>query len=150
MSIKHQLTASILDLPRSAKQVIAMISDTSLCAICVMAAFYLRLEQFVPLQGPVITAAWVSVVLAIPIFWLSGLYRTIFRYSGSSIILSVAIAVIIYGLLYFCVFGLYRVEGVSRSIGILQPMLLFFAVSSSRLLVKFILETSIFKKKKLI
>jgi FlaA1/EpsC-like NDP-sugar epimerase len=85
---------------------IAMLCDISLCIICVVGAFYLRLEQFIPLKGPVITAAWASVVLAIPIFWLSGLYRTIFRYSGSSIIFSVAIAVIIYGLLYFCVFGL--------------------------------------------
>ena len=101
MSIKHQLKVSVLDLPRSAKQMIAMISDMSLCIICVVAAYYLRLDQFVPLKGPVVTAAWVAVVLAIPIFWLSGLYRTIFRYSGSSIVFSVAIAVIIYGLLYF-------------------------------------------------
>ena len=148
MSIKHQLTASVLDLPRPAKQTIAILSDMSLCVICVVGAFYLRLEQFIPLKGPVITAAWTSVVLAIPIFWLSGLYRTIFRYSGSSIIFSVSITFIIYGLLYFCIFGLYRVEGVPRSIGILQPMLLFFAVSVSRLCVKFILGTSVSKKNK--
>jgi FlaA1/EpsC-like NDP-sugar epimerase len=148
MSIKQQITASVLDLSRPAKQTIAMLSDMSLCVICAVAAFYLRLEQFIPLKGPVITAAWTSVILAIPIFWLSGLYRTIFRYSGSGIIFSVAIAVIIFGLLYFCVFGLYQVKGVPRSIGILQPILLFFAVSSSRLLVKFILGTSISKKNK--
>jgi FlaA1/EpsC-like NDP-sugar epimerase len=148
MSIRHQLTASVLDLPRSAKKMIALLNDMSLCVICVVGAFYLRLEQFIPLKGPVITAAWTSVVLAIPIFWLSGLYRTIFRYSGSSIIFSVSIAVIIYGLLYFCVFGLYKVEGAPRSIGILQPMLLFFAVICSRLCVKFILGTSFYKKNK--
>jgi len=148
MRIKQQITASILDLPRLAKQTIAILSDMSLCVICVVAAFYLRLEQFVPLKGPVITSALVAVVLVIPIFWLSGLYRTIFRYSGSSIFFSVAIAVIIYGLIYFCVFGLYRVEGVPRSVGILQPMLLFFAVTGSRLFIKFILGTSTFKKNK--
>ena len=149
MSIKQQIAASVLDLPRPAKKMIATICDMSLCIICVVAAFYLRLEEFVPLKGPVIIASWVAVVLAISIFWLSGLYRTIFRYSGSSIIFSVAIAVIIYGLVYFCVFGLYRVEGVPRSIGILQPMLLFFAVSGSRLFVKFILGTSVSTKTKL-
>jgi len=148
MSIKRQLTNSVLDLPRPAKQMIAMLCDMSLCVICATGAFYLRLEQFVPLKGPVITAALASVILAIPIFWLSGLYRTIFRYSGSSILFSVALAVIIYGLVYFCVFGLYRVQGVPRSIGILQPMLLFFAVTGSRLFVKFILGTSVSKKAK--
>ena len=148
MSIKYKVTASILNLPRSAKQIIVMLCDIILCAICVVVAFYLRLEQFPPLEGPLITAALVSVILAIPIFWLSGLYRTIFRYSGSSIIFSGAIAVIIYGLIYFCIFGLYRVEGIPRSLGILQPMLLFFAVAVSRLCVKFILVTSVSKKNK--
>jgi FlaA1/EpsC-like NDP-sugar epimerase len=148
MSIKQQLRIVVLNLPRSAKHIIAMLSDISLCVICTVAAFYLRLEQFVPLKGPVITAVWVGVVLAIPIFWLSGLYRTIFRYSGSSIIFSVSIAVIIYGLLYFCVFGLYQVPGVPRSIGILQPMLLFFTIVGLRLCVKFLIGTSASKKTK--
>jgi FlaA1/EpsC-like NDP-sugar epimerase len=125
-----------------------MLSDISLCVICTVAAFYLRLEQFVPLKGPVITAVWVGVVLAIPIFWLSGLYRTIFRYSGSSIIFSISIAIIIYGLLYFCVFGLYQVQGVPRSIGILQPMLLFFSIVGLRLCVKFLIGTSALKRTK--
>ena len=43
---------------------------------------------------------------------------------------------------------MYQVEGVPRSAGILQPMLLFFSVVGSRLFVKFILGTSIFKKTK--
>jgi FlaA1/EpsC-like NDP-sugar epimerase len=148
MSVKQLLTTSILDLPRPAKQTIAILSDMSFCTICVVGAFYLRLEQFFSLKGPMITAAWASVVLAIPICWLSGLYRTVFRYSGSSIIFSVAIALIIYGLVYFCVFGLYQVEGIPRSIGILQPMLLFFLIAGSRLSVKFILGTSTLKKNK--
>lgn len=148
MSIKQQLRIVVLDLPRLTKHMIAMLSDMSLCVICTMAAFYLRLEQFVPLKGPVITAVWVGVVLAVPIFWFSGLYRTIFRYSGSSIIFSVSIAVIIYGLLYFCVFGLYQVPGVPRSIGILQPMLLFFTIVGLRLCVKFLIGTSASKKAK--
>ena len=77
--MKQKVTASILDLPRLAKQTIAMLVDISLCVICVVGAFSLRLEQFVPLKGPLILAAWTGVFLAIPIFWLSGLYRTIFR-----------------------------------------------------------------------
>jgi FlaA1/EpsC-like NDP-sugar epimerase len=39
----------------------------------------------------------------------------------------------------FSVFGVYGVVGIPRSIGILQPMLLFFAVVSSRLFVKYLL-----------
>ena len=61
---------------------------------------------------------------------------------------SVSIALIIYGLLYFLVFGVYGVAGIPRSIGILQPMLLFFAVVSSRLLLKFLLGSNYLSKDK--
>ncbi len=150
MSFKSDITSSILNIPRFAKQIIAMICDLSLCFICVVAAFYLRLDQLVPLKEPVLTAVWVSMFFSIPVFWLTGLYRTIFRYSGLSIVFSVSVAITVYGILYFCVFTLYRIEGVPRSIGLLQPMLMFFGVISSRLFVKFVLGEGRVKKKKLL
>jgi FlaA1/EpsC-like NDP-sugar epimerase len=135
----HKATKSILNLPRFAKNIVAIIVDLSLCVLCTWFAFYLRLDQFVLIQGVVLTAVIVSVALALPVFWLLGLYRTIFRYSGLSIILSVSIALLVYGLLYFLIFGIFGVTGIPRSIGILQPMLLFFAIATSRLLAKYLL-----------
>jgi FlaA1/EpsC-like NDP-sugar epimerase len=135
----HKATKSILNLPRFAKNIVAIIVDLSLCVLCTWFAFYLRLDQFVLIQGVVLTAVIVSVALALPVFWLLGLYRTIFRYSGLSIIFSVSIALLVYGLLYFLIFGIFGVTGIPRSIGILQPMLLFFAIATSRLLAKYLL-----------
>lgn len=136
MRDKKNILSSILSLPRFAKQIIALLCDFNLCLICVVGAFYLRLDQLLPIKGPVLIAAILSVLLALPVFWLVGLYRTIFRYSGTSIFLTVSTGIIIYSLLYFSCFTLYRIEGVPRSIGLLQPMLLFFLIISSRLLVK--------------
>jgi FlaA1/EpsC-like NDP-sugar epimerase len=133
----HTATKSILNLPRFAKQIIAIIVDLSMCILSTWFAFYLRLDQFISIQGVALTAVMVSVILALPIFWLLGLYRTIFRYSGFSIMFSVSIALLVYGFLYFSVFGVYGVAGIPRSIGILQPMLLFFTVVSSRLFAKY-------------
>jgi FlaA1/EpsC-like NDP-sugar epimerase len=149
MLVKTHLAAkSILNLPRFTKQIIAIIVDLSLCGISTWFAFYLRLDQFISIQGAALTAVIVSVALALPVFWLLGLYRTIFRYSGLSIMFSVSIALLIYGFLYFSVFGVYGVAGIPRSIGILQPMLLFFAIVSSRLFAKYIFGGNyIFKKK---
>ena len=139
---------SILNLTRFTKRTIVIIVDLCLCVLCTWFAFYLRLDQLISIQGVALPAVIVSVVLALPIFWLLGLYRTIFRYSGLSIMFSVSITLIVYGLLYFLVFGVYGVVGVPRSIGILQPMLLFFAVVSSRLFAKFLLSGSnLFNKK---
>jgi FlaA1/EpsC-like NDP-sugar epimerase len=134
----HTATKSILNLPRFAKNIITIIVDLNLCVLSTWFAFYLRLDQFILIQGVALTAVMVSVALALPIFWILGLYRTIFRYSGLSIMFSVSIALLIYGFLYFSVFGVYVVAGIPRSIGILQPMLLFFAVVSSRLFVKYL------------
>ena len=142
----HIAAKSILDLPRPVKQIVAIIIDLSLCVLCTWFAFYLRLDQFISIQGLPLTAALVSVVLALPVFWLLGLYRTIFRYSGLSIMFSVSVALLIYGFLYFLVFGVFGVAGIPRSIGILQPMLLFFAVVSSRLFVKYLLDGNYFFK----
>jgi FlaA1/EpsC-like NDP-sugar epimerase len=144
----HTAAKSILNLPRFVKQIIVIIIDLSLCVLCTWFAFYLRLDQFISIQGAGLTAVIVSVTLAFSIFWLLGLYRTIFRYSGLSIMLSVSIALLIYGLLYFLVFGVYGVKDIPRSIGILQPMLLFFAVVSSRLFIKYLLGGNyLFKEK---
>jgi FlaA1/EpsC-like NDP-sugar epimerase len=141
-------TKSILKLPRFVKQIVAIIVDLSLCVLSTWFAFYLRLDQFISIQGVALTAAMVSIAFALPVFWLLGLYRTIFRYSGLSIMLSVSIALLIYGLLYFLVFGVYGVKDIPRSIGILQPMLLFFAVVSSRLFIKYLLGGNyLFKEK---
>jgi FlaA1/EpsC-like NDP-sugar epimerase len=134
----HAATKSLLLLPRFTKQIIAIIIDLSLCALCVWFAFYLRLDQFILIQGASLEAVVVSIGLAIPIFWLFGLYRTIFRYSDLNIMFSISIALLVYGFLYFLVFGVYRVVGIPRSIGILQPILLFFGVVSSRLFIKYL------------
>jgi len=150
MSFKTNITGSVLSLPRFAKQMIAILCDLSLCFICVVAAFYLRLDQLIPLKGPVLMAIWVSMLIALPVFWLTGLYRTIFRYSGLSIMFSVSVATMVYGLLYFCIFTLYQIEGIPRSIGLLQPMLMFFGIISSRLCAKFVLGENRVKKQKLL
>jgi FlaA1/EpsC-like NDP-sugar epimerase len=144
----HTVAKSILNLPRFAKKIVAIIVDLSLCVLSTWFAFYLRLDQFILIQGAALAAVIVSVSLALPVFWLFGLYQTIFRYSGLSIMFSISIALLIYGFLYFLVFGVYGVAGIPRSIGILQPMLLFFAVVSSRLFTKYIFSGNyLFKDK---
>jgi FlaA1/EpsC-like NDP-sugar epimerase len=149
MLVKIHIAAKcLLSLPRIAKHIIAIIVDLSLCVLSTWFAFYLRLDQFISIQGAALTAVVVSVTLALPVFWLLGLYRTIFRYSSLSIMFSVAIALLVYGFLYFSVFGVYGVVGIPRSIGILQPMLLFFAIVSLRLFVKYLFGGNyLFKEK---
>ena len=70
--------------------------------------------------------------LALPVFLLSGLYRTIFRYSGWPAMLAVSKSIFIYGSLYTFIMSFVGIDGVPRTIGIIQPLLLFFSVGVSR------------------
>ncbi len=140
--INHFLVKQTLNLPRYAKQVLAIFSDSALCVIATWIAFYLRLDKAVLLQGNSFLAAIISIVFAITIFWFAGLYKTIFRYSGKAVVVTISIAMSIYGLLYFSVITVYSISGVPRSIGIIQTLVLFFLISGSRLGTRYLLGLS--------
>ena len=138
MSILTNATNNIVNLPRYAKRIIALIIDIGLCVICTWLAFYLRLEQFIKINDITIIPVLISIILAIPIFWLLGLYKTMIRFAGSSIIFTVAVATLAYGLLYFAIIGIYGILEIPRSIGIIQPLLLFLSISISRVIIRYL------------
>ena len=134
-------------LNRYSKRAIAILTDAGLCILCTWLAFTLRLEEFILFKDFNFYPALLSVVLALPIFWMFGLYRTIFRYTELSIILNILTSTSLYGFFYFLIVGVYGISSytrdfalIPRSIGILQPMLLFFAIICSRLLAKYLLN----------
>ena len=147
---------NISSLPRYSKRIIAIITDIALCTLSTWIAFILRLEELILFNDLYFKPALISIFIAIPIFWLFGLYRTIYRYTGLSIIFTAMVSTLVYGLLYFLVIGIYGIEGVirsygiqgvPRSIGIIQPMILFFGIIASRLAVKFFLFANLYSKR---
>ena len=136
MSLLTEAPKIIINLSRSAKRIIAIIMDLGLCILCTWLAFYLRLEEFIKINDITLLAVLISKFLAIPVFWLIGLYKTIYRFEGSSIIFTAAVGTFVYSLLYFGVIGIYGIPGIPRSIGIIQPVLLFLIVSISRIAIK--------------
>ena len=126
----------VLSLPRFAKRIIALCVDTSFCILAVWIAYYLRLGEMRTLAGTMMVPVLASVFLAIPIFIISGLYRAIFRYTGMPALISVARAIGTYGLLYATLFTAIGVDGVPRTIGLIQPMLMLMFIGTSRVFVK--------------
>jgi len=146
MSIITEISKNIINLPRYAKRTIIIALDLSLCILCTWLAFYLRLEQFIKINDVAILAALTSITLAIPIFWLLGLYRVVFRFGGLSLIFAVTVAIAIYGLFYFIVIGIYTIQSIPRSIGIIQPLLLFIGILSSRVTIQYLFLGSFLSK----
>ncbi|MFY7906655.1 MAG: polysaccharide biosynthesis protein, partial [Burkholderiaceae bacterium] len=95
-------------------------------------AFYLRLGVWGSLSGPMVWVSVVSVVLALPIFITSGLYRAIFRYSGLPAMMAVVWAMLLYAVLFAGIYMFWGVEGVPRRVGLIQPMVLLLLVGASR------------------
>lgn len=131
-----RLVKPILALPRWAKRTTVLIFDAFLCALTVWLAFYLRLGEIFSLTQDILLATVTSIGFALPIFLSAGLYRAIFRYSGWPALLSVAKAISIYGLIYAFVFTVLGIEGIPRTIGIIQPILLLLFVGGSRALAR--------------
>jgi len=126
----------LLGLPRSCKRAIVMLFDIVICALTVWLAFGLRVDQWWGLEN---SQWWVFVAaigFSFPLFIAYGLYRAIFRYVGSVALASIARVFIVYTFMFFFIFTLIGVEGVPRSIGIIQPILLFIAIGASRYLIR--------------
>jgi FlaA1/EpsC-like NDP-sugar epimerase len=136
-SLHNRTALPVLALPRYAKRIIALSVDASLCVLTVWLAYYLRLDEFVSMVGQRMWVVAASLGLALPIFIVSGLYRAIFRYSGWPALLTVTRAVAIYGLLFSSIFTAIGVAGIPRTIGLIQPLLLLFAVAGSRVLARY-------------
>jgi FlaA1/EpsC-like NDP-sugar epimerase len=122
----------LLDRSRPVKRVIVFCLDAFLCVLTVWLSFYLRLNEFVALSGPVLLPVFASICIAIPIFIFSGLYRAIFRYSGLPAMAAMARAMLLYGLLFAGLFTFYGFAGVPRTIGLIQPLLMLILVGASR------------------
>ncbi len=124
---------TLLHLPRSAKRLLVLLVDASLCILTIWLSLCLRYESWISLANP--PYPWValaSVGLALPLFIVFGLYRAIFRYSGWPALMAVTRAVTVYGLLFAAIFTAHSFAAIPRTIGILQPVLLLLTVGASR------------------
>jgi FlaA1/EpsC-like NDP-sugar epimerase len=122
----------ILDMSRTSKRLVALVLDTLLCIATVAFAYWLRLGALAFPTGWQWLSYAVALALALPLFITTGLYRAIFRYAAWGALRAIARACGIYGAGYCLIFMIIGVQGVPRSLGVLQPILLFLAIGSSR------------------
>jgi len=124
-----------LSLPRSVKRAIALAVDAALCVLAVWVAYYLRLNTWINILADARLPVIAAVAMALPIYVATGLYRMIFRHAGTRAFLSVLRANMLYGLGYVSLFTFFGITGVPRTVGIIQPLLLFLFVGATRALV---------------
>lgn len=128
-----------LAMPRPVKRALAVAHDAFFCGLTVWLALCLRLEHWI-FWNPAYTPAVIGAIgLALPLFAYFGLYRAIFRHAGWNAMLSLIRAMAAYSVLYALIFAVVGVSGVPRTVGIIQPLLMFLMVGISRVGVRFFL-----------
>jgi FlaA1/EpsC-like NDP-sugar epimerase len=117
--------------------------DMALCALTVWVAYYLRLGIWVSLMDRPSVVVALSIGLAIPIFAVAGLYRTVSRHIDNRFFAMAALACGCYALCYLTLISAYAFDDIPRTLGLIQPLLLFLAVCASRVLASWLLTVRI-------
>ena len=126
-NIIRKFNQKLLSIPRYSKITLVIILDVILCLVSTILAFNLKNESLIIYDDTYVYSVMISIIIALPIFWIFGMYRIIFRYTDLSIILNVFKETIIYGILYYLIISLINILNVPKSIGILQPMIFFWS-----------------------
>ena len=135
-----KFTNNLLNLSRPVKTLIAISIDFSCCIFSVWFAYYLRLGNLIPLSERGLDALAFSLLISLPIFLIFGLYKNIFRYSGLDSLFNVSKALSLYGFIYGTRVSIIGINGIPRTIGLIQPLLLLLFIISWRVLVRFLLR----------
>lgn len=134
--ILRNLTKRSIKLSRFTKKSIAMFLDVIICAFATWIAFSLRLGEFVDINIQFILISMLSILIALPVFFFWGLYKVIFRYINGDTFQVLTKAIIVYTIIHSIIFIIIKIDGVPRSIGLMQPMILFLLTGASRWLIK--------------
>lgn len=131
--IPTSIVSSVLGWPRWFKRCFALAVDATLCVASVWISMYLRVGEWPTVGNWPIQAVVTSIMIALPIFVVSGLYRAIFRYGGQAAFIQIARAMVLYTVPFAIIYTFIGVEGVPRTLGLIQPIVLFMAIASSRI-----------------
>ena len=130
---------ALLKLPRVIKHSIVITADILICMLTCWLAFFLRLGEFTHITSPLLWVIFTSICLSIPLFYVFGLYKTVYRHVGRQVLLRIGQVIAIYGLFFILGFTIFGKDGVPRTIGIIQPILLLLGITSTRFLARYIL-----------
>jgi len=145
-TVNRKLLNFIFNQPRLVKTFIAFFIDLLCCIFSVWISYYLRLGNFVSLSENVLNALYYSIIISFPIFILFNLYKSIFRYSGLSTIFQVSKAISFYAMIYAFLIVFIGVEGIPRTIGLIQPIIFWILIIAwrifSRKIISILLENN--------
>jgi len=120
-----------------------IISDSFLVLLVLLLSFSLRLGYFYWPEHELSLLIFGSPLVAIPLFYVFGLYSSITRYIGFNSIQSIFQAITFYSLTWGLFGFIASFEGVPRSIIFINWMFCIIIIISSRIFVRWLLQNTI-------
>jgi len=129
----------IIDLSRVNKQLIMLFFDSVLLVSILLTSFSIRLGYW---YFPSTDLIWVILgapIVAIPIFIHFGLYHAVIRYIGFKALWSVVQAVSLYALVWSVIGFMSAVDGIPRSVMLINLALSLLAIGGLRIVARWLL-----------
>src|SRR5690606_9810481 len=123
LAIPMQILRMALNWSRDERRLLAAGMDGVLCVIAVWIAYSLRLGVWELFSRPLLTFAAATLLFWYPIAYLTGVYRSLIRFSGARTIANLAIACTILAGPLMIAFVLFRFPEVPRTLTILHPII---------------------------
>jgi len=128
------LIDSIISLPRRSKQLVMILADSILLVLILLFSFSLRLGYWYwPEDTNLLLAIFSAPVIAFLIFVKFGLYRAIIRFIGFKVVWAIVQAVSIYAVIWGVIGFMIAVEGIPRSVILINWALTLLVIGGSRL-----------------
>ncbi len=119
-----------------------LLFDSSLLVLILLASFSIRLGYWFWPQDDLIWVIAGAPIIAIPIFTWLGLYHSIIRFLGLQALWAVVKAVTLYALIWGVIGFMSAVEGIPRSVMLINWLLAVMTIGGSRMLVRWTLSDS--------
>jgi FlaA1/EpsC-like NDP-sugar epimerase len=121
-----------LNLPRALKGAIFLILDVVTCYLSVWLSFGVRLNEWVFFDSIRLNIFFIAVIVSIPLFFINGLYKEIFRFIGIEAVKSLVRVFKWYFIIFLCFFITIANDQVPGSICVIQPLIYFLTISMLR------------------
>ena len=122
----------VIALPQLVKRAVMVTIDIIACALSVVLAIYLRIDQLPAPSTALLAIIALATLTAVPAFFVLGLYRVIIHRAGWSALATIMRGVLLSSIPMIAIVTMIGVPGIPRTVGVLQPILLLLLIGAAR------------------
>jgi FlaA1/EpsC-like NDP-sugar epimerase len=142
------MTKALINIPRIYKQLLIASTDAIMLVSILFLAFSIRLGYWYWPDEDLLWVIFGAPVIAIPIFIVFDLYHGIVRFLGLRTLWAVVQAVSLYGLIWGIIGFMTAIDGIPRSVIMINWLLAIVGIGGARMLARWLLSDDLIRGRK--